>query len=93
MRETALKLLAVIVSLITLPVLYFATEEKTEYSLTGRVTKTHAIRNGQIVTIATALPVVYFGNTSIDEYIIAKGRLSPYKGRVEFIATSIENAD
>lgn len=93
MRETTLKLLAIIISITALPALYFSTEEKTEYTITGKVTETRTIRNGQILTITTTLPVVYFGNTSVYEEIVAKGKLSPYKGKIEFMATSIQNAN
>jgi len=88
MKEHTIKLLAVAISILTLPFLYVATEEKSQLTIAGTVIEKKFIKHGEILTILTPLDIVLYTNTSIHpgQTLHAQGRITPYRNTIEFIA-------
>ncbi len=88
MKERTLKILALAISILTLPLLYIATDEKNSPTITGKVIGKRTIKQGEIITILTPLNVVVYTNTSIHpgQTLHAEGRITSYHNRIEFIA-------
>jgi len=90
MNERTLLIIAVIVIIIGLGLLFFASKtdlKETKASVEGTVKKVVQKKELTIAYITTDVPVVYFEEKSIKkgDHLLAQGRLQEYKGKLEFI--------
>lgn len=95
MKEQTLKYLALTMSILTLPILYVATDEKNTLTITGTVMGKKQIKNGEIITVLTPLNVVLYTNTNLQkgQTMHAQGRITPYQDHIEFIAETAQTYD
>lgn len=88
MREKLLLLVSIVCAVLSLPIIFFATDARVDIVVSGRVLDVRVVRGGSIVRVLAPLDVVVWGNGSFQEGDIVElsGRLGQYKGRLEFIS-------